>query len=170
MDRPAQDQREAAPETVLFDRVLLPHRSLSRTGVAVLLAVLAGASAAIGTGFALMGAWPVIGFCGLDILVICVALRMSVLSARRSEHIRLTRRALEIRASDGRGPARCTVLQPYWTRVEFSAQRRARLLLRSHGRSLELGSFLGRADKEEVARSLTGALRQVRLVPSATAR
>ncbi|MCY4591165.1 MAG: DUF2244 domain-containing protein [Alphaproteobacteria bacterium] len=165
-----QSDSEAAHEPVLFDRVLLPHRSLSRAGMAVLIVVLVGASAAIGTGFALMGAWPVIGFCGLDILVICLALRLSVLSARRSEHVRLTRRSLEIRASDGRGPARHTVMHPYWTRVEFIARRRARLLLRSHGRSLELGSFLASADKQEVARSLAGALRQVRVVPSATAR
>ncbi len=165
-----RSDNEAACEPVLFDRVLLPHRSLSRAGIAVLVTVLAGASAAIGAGFALMGAWPVIGFCGLDMLVICLALRMSVLSARRSEHVRLTRRSLDIRSRDRRGLDRHTVMHPYWTRVEFIARRRARLLLRSHGRSLELGSFLASADKEEVARALAGALRQVRVVSSATAR
>ena len=168
MDGDFHNDTSAVADPVLFDRRLAPHRSLSRSGLLALMAVLIGASSAIGIGFAMMGAWPVIGFCGLDIIVICVVFRLSTLSARRSERIRLTRRELEIQAVDGAGAARRTVMQPYWARVDLVAggTRTARLLVRSHGRAVELGSFLGAADKAEVAGALAEALRRVRLVPS----
>ncbi|RME67015.1 MAG: DUF2244 domain-containing protein, partial [Alphaproteobacteria bacterium] len=49
-----------------LDLVLMPARSLSPFGFRLLMAVLAALSAAIGTLFVLHGAWPVLGFFGLD--------------------------------------------------------------------------------------------------------
>jgi uncharacterized membrane protein len=47
--------------------ILRPHRSLSPTGFWILMGVLAGVSFSAGTVFWLLGAWPVIGFMGLDV-------------------------------------------------------------------------------------------------------
>ena len=53
-----------------FRAVLLPHRSLGRKGFVVLMSVVSVVSFVTGLGFYLLGAWPVMGFFGLDVLLI----------------------------------------------------------------------------------------------------
>ena len=65
----------AEPE--LFSALLTPHRSLNRTGFLVLMAFLSVVSFAAGVAFLLMGAWPVFGFFGLDVLVIYWAFQVN---------------------------------------------------------------------------------------------
>ena len=52
----------------LFSALLTPHRSLSRTGFLALMAFVSAISVAAGLVFWLLGAWPVLGFFGLDVL------------------------------------------------------------------------------------------------------
>ena len=59
-----------APQPELFSALLTPHRSLNRTGFLVLMAFVCVVSFAAGMVFLLMGAWPVFGFFGLDVLAI----------------------------------------------------------------------------------------------------
>ena len=58
------------PTAVLLTATLTPHRSLSRTGFLALMIFLGTVSFAAGVAFLLMGAWPVFGFLGLDVLAI----------------------------------------------------------------------------------------------------
>ncbi|MGE3067397.1 MAG: DUF2244 domain-containing protein, partial [Hyphomicrobiaceae bacterium] len=53
-----------------FRAMLTPYRSLSPTGFIVLMAALSAISFITGMIFFLSGAWPVMGFCGLDVLFI----------------------------------------------------------------------------------------------------
>ncbi len=55
--------------SVLFNAELFPHRSLPRLGFWLVMATLAAGSFAVGLGFFLAGAWPVVGFLGLDVLL-----------------------------------------------------------------------------------------------------
>ena len=57
-----------APQPELFSALLTPHRSLNRTGFLVLMVALCAISFVAGMVFLLMGAWPVFGFFGLDVL------------------------------------------------------------------------------------------------------
>ena len=61
---PSSSPDEPAP---LLDLVVYPHRSLGPTGFLVLMAVLCGCSFAVGLAFFLSGAWPVVGFLGVDV-------------------------------------------------------------------------------------------------------
>ena len=79
------DPGPAQPE--LFSALLTPHRSLNRTGFLVLMVFLSAVSFAAGLAFLLMGAWPVFGFFGLDVLAIYWAFRVNFLRARASEEI-----------------------------------------------------------------------------------
>src|SRR3546814_5288173 len=76
-----------ARSRVFFDAVLLPHRSLGPRGFRILMLVAGGGACVIGTSFMLMGAWPVTGFCGLEILLLYIAFRLNYRSGRayRSE-------------------------------------------------------------------------------------
>jgi uncharacterized membrane protein len=128
------------------------------------MAVLIGLSVAIGVGFTLVGAWPVIGFLGVDLILVFYAFRISYHSARQRERVRLSERELEVVCFDGSTQAGRAVLRPYWAKVilEPLTQRRSRLIIRSHGRALELGSFLGQEEKTALAATLTSALGRLR--------
>ena len=147
----------------LFQTVVAPHRSLPAVGFLVVMGALVGLSIAIGVGFMLVGAWPVIGFLGIDIILVYVVFRISYRSARQSEHLRLTAHGLEVVFLDGSGQARRTFIQPYWASVHLEplAGGHKRLLIRSHGKTLEIGAFLGSEQKVALAESLSDAIRGV---------
>ncbi|MGA9089758.1 MAG: DUF2244 domain-containing protein, partial [Bradyrhizobium sp.] len=86
---------DAAPE--LFSALLTPHRSLNRTGFLVVMAFASVISFAAGLAFLLMGAWPVLGFFGLDLLAIYWAFRINFRRARASEEILVTPSELRVR-------------------------------------------------------------------------
>ncbi|MSP83211.1 MAG: DUF2244 domain-containing protein [Alphaproteobacteria bacterium] len=103
---------------LLFDAVLAPHRSLSRRGHVWLIGGFACVSGAIGLGFYLIGAWPVVGFVGLDVILLWGALKLSYLSARRTERLRLLTEAFTVRRVDPWGRADDVRLEPpHWLRV-----------------------------------------------------
>jgi uncharacterized membrane protein len=79
-----------------FERVLLPHRSLSPRGFHLLMAVLALISLAIGIGFVSVGAWPVVGFFGLEVALVYLAFRLSYRSARQSKAISVPGKAQQV--------------------------------------------------------------------------
>lgn len=155
----------AAPAPpLLFDAVVYPHRSLGPTGFLVLMGALCGCSFTIGLIFYLSGAWPVVGFLGLDILVVYVAFRLNYRAARAYETLRLTPAELEITQVDARGRGRRIVFQPYWLAVDMDdpPRRDSRLTLRTHGRWLEIGRFLTPEEKLGLAQALRQALSRAR--------
>jgi hypothetical protein len=87
----------------LFSARLTPHRSLNRTGFLVLMTFLSVVSFATGIAFLLMGAWPVFGFLGLDVLVIYWAFRVNFRRAAATEEITVTPLELRVRRVSHRG-------------------------------------------------------------------
>jgi uncharacterized membrane protein len=150
----------AAPQPVFLDAVLAPHRSLPPKGFVAVMAVFGGISFIAGTIFVLRGAWPVMGFFGLDVALVYLAFRINYRSARRQERIRLAEDALTVERIDVRGGRRSWRFQPYWLRVtlEEKADESNRLVISSHGRSLVLGSFLGAGERRSFAARLQDAL------------
>ena len=84
------DNAFADAESPLFNVVLTPYRSLSPAGFNAVMAIFIAGSFTIGLAFWLIGAWPVVGFCGLDIALLQLAFRLNYRSARLAEEIRLT--------------------------------------------------------------------------------
>ena len=127
----------AAPPTfgcLFFERVLLPHRSLPTRGFHVLMLILGLISLAVGIGFVSIGAWPVTGFFGLDVVLVYFAFRLSYRSARRSETIRLAGDAFTVERVNVRGERRVWQFQPFWLRVilEERSDERNRQIGRAH--------------------------------------
>lgn len=168
MTSPApQPEPPPAPGPALFDAELKPHRSLSPRGFLLLMAVICAISFTAGLLFFLMGAWPVIGFMGIDVLLIYLAFKINYRSGRLVERLTLTRDRLTVsRIGPGRR-SRTWEFQPYWLQVDFDERavgderRDCPLILRSHGRSLSVGSFLTRQERGEVADALRAALTRV---------
>ena len=102
----------------LFSATLVPHRSLGRRGFLVLMAVIAGLWFATGVFFLILGAWPVLGFVGLDFLAILVAFGLNYRSARAYEEIEVSRASLVVRKVTPGGRAQELRFNPRWARLE----------------------------------------------------
>ena len=159
-----QNSAEIAAATVFFDAVIYPHRSLPPQGFLLLMLVLGAISFAAGVTFVLVGAWPIFGYFGLDVLLVYLAFRASYRSARMHEWVRLTEDALTVERVGVRGERRRWQFQPFWLRVVFEEQEETnRLVLTSHGRELVLGGFLAPSERKTLAMALKEALTRWRL-------
>ena len=131
------------------------------------MAVASGAALALSLVFFLMGAWPVVGFFGLDVGLLWIAFRLSYRSGRLTETLHLSHDTLTVRRTLPSGRAREWRFQPYWLRVEIDdpPEHHSRLTLASHGRRLAIGAFLTANERLELAGALTAALRKLRCLP-----
>ena len=154
------DLADDGTDAAALDLVLYPHRSLHPAGFWLLMALVAGVSFGAGLAFFLAGAWPVVGFFGLDVVLFYVAFRFSYRSGRVVETIRMRNTDLIVRRTSASGTVRAWSFQPYWLRVELdeSARANGQLALCSHGRRLVIGSFLAPGERHEVAQTLRAAL------------
>jgi len=114
--------------------------------------------------FLILGAWPVFGFFGLDALLVYTAFRVNFRDGRRYERVRLGNDTLEVLQIAPGGAETRASFQPYWTRVLIDGE--GGLVLRSHGKSMELGRFLAVDEKESFRAALDSALRELRRGPA----
>jgi uncharacterized membrane protein len=148
-------------EPALFSALLTPHRSLNRTGFVLLMAFISVVSFVAGLIFLSMGAWPVFGFFGLDVLAIYWAFKVNFHRATAYEEISVTPSALHIRRVTHLGAVSEWTFNPLWVRLDVQADDEfgvERLALVSRGRSLGIASFLGPDEKQSFANALTAAL------------
>jgi len=156
-------------EAAVFATVLRPYRSLSPTGFGLLMLALLACSFTVSLAFWLMGAWPIVGFCGLDIALVQLAFRLNYRAARAAEEIHLTRDRLSVRQIRPNGRAVETDFNPYWARLEIDRHPEigvTRLRIASHGNRLVVGSFLGPWEREKFADAFSAALAKVRAAPA----
>ena len=149
----------------LFSARLTPHRSLNRTGFLVLMAFLSAVSFVAGVAFLLMGAWPVFGFFGLDVLVIYWAFRVNFRSADATEDIVVTPSELRVRRVSHRGRLIEWSFNPLWVRLEQTGDPEfgiERLYLVSRGRRVSIAHVLGPDEKASFAKALLAALQAAR--------
>src|SRR5712675_1706836 len=114
------DRNAPADEPALFCALITPHRSLGGAGFLVLMAAIGGVSFAAGIVFLILGAWPVVGFFGLDVVLIYWAFRINYRAARAYEEVMVTTSELRVRKVSHRGRvAECSPSPfPAWLRRE----------------------------------------------------
>jgi uncharacterized membrane protein len=148
-------------EPTLFSAIITPHRSLGGVGFFVLMGVVSVVSFAAGMVFLLMGAWPVFGFFGLDVLLFYWAFRINYRHAAAYEEVSVSPTALKVRKVDHRGAAREWVLNPLWVKLDQESHEEfgiERLFLVSRGKQLAIANFLGPDEKASFAQALGHAL------------
>lgn len=160
---------EAEPGAcVLFETRLKPHRSLTRRNFHLLLMIFSAGSLFTSMPFVLLGAWPVAGFMGLDIALFYFAFRANFRAARAYEELAITYfelRVAKVSAKGERADFRFNPAFVHLERVEHAEFGIERLALVSRGKSLEIASFLGPAEKADLAEALTCALIEARRGP-----
>jgi uncharacterized membrane protein len=159
------------PEPKIFAATITPHRSLGSTGFLILMLCIGALSFGCGMLFLLLGAWPVFGFLGLDVLLIYVAFRVNFRAARAYEEVTITVSELTVRKVSHHGVVREWTLNPLWVQLdrivheEFGIER---LFLVSRGRRLAVASFLSPDEKASFARALSAALGEAKRGPTRT--
>jgi uncharacterized membrane protein len=99
---------------------------------------LAVAVLAIGTGFAIAGAWLILPFAGLEVLLLGGAFVLQARHATDYERIALQRGLLRVEVADGKCVA-CYELDARRVRIEVQG---ARVVVRGPRERLELGRHL----------------------------
>jgi uncharacterized membrane protein len=160
-----------APEPALFSAVVTPHRSLGRAGFLIVMAAVTGVSFVAGVVFLLLGAWPVFGFFGLDVLLVYWAFRANYRAAAAFEEVTVTACELSVRKVSHRGKASEWSFNPLWVRLEREDHEEfglEHLFLVSRGRRLPIATLLGPQEKESFAAALGAAIGEAKRGPTRT--
>lgn len=167
---PAEKGRslELAPETaaetpddgVIFDAILYPNRSLPNSGFVAVMTIVIAANIVFGVLFFSIGAWPVIGFCGLDVLLVWLAFKLSYRQGRLRERVSIRDGEMRVSRVLPSGHESRWRLQAAWSRVIIDNPRHheSRVRVVSKGRSLVLGAFLSPDERMAFGASLAEAI------------
>lgn len=152
-------------EAPIFEAKLHGHRSLSRKGLFLLMAFVGVAGVLVSIPFLLLGAWPIAGFMGVDVLLIYLAFRYNNATAQAYEQIILSRIELLFRSVSWRGKVREIRFNPLWTRLEMQEHPEfgvEKLSLVQGRARVEIAGMLGRDERSEFASDFQRALAESR--------
>ena len=156
-------QTQARP---LFAARLTPHRSLGRRGYRIVVAIMAIAATVPAITFWSLGAWPIVGFMGLDVALVVWALWASLTDRKRYEQVTLWRDQLELKQVDGAGKETLVRFNPGLVKLVVDRdynERTTGLHLRTRDRDVVLGAFLDNDEKSSFAKAFGTALKRARV-------
>ncbi len=160
---------QTAPvDKTLFSARLTPHRSLTQSNFRLLMMIFCGAAFVTALPFLFLGAWPVMGFMGFDVVLFYVAFRANYRDARAYEDVSVTALDLHLAKVSPQGARADYHFNPLWVRLEkeedeeFGLQK---LAVASRGASIEVANYLDPDRKAAFARDLSGALAEARRGP-----
>lgn len=149
----------------IFSALLTPHRSLGRKGFAVLMGALGAISVSVGLLFWSIGAWPIVGFFGFDVLLLYLAFRVNYRDARAREEVIVSRTSLDIRKYAPSGRAERHLFNPFWARFAVARHEEigiTAMAVEGQGRRVPIGAFLNPDDRESFATAFGRALANAR--------
>lgn len=151
-----------ASKTKAWQATLTPHRSLSRSGFLLIMALVILVNLVVGGLFMVIGAWPVAAFAGLDVLLVWWAFRANFADARQVERISITEHELIFDRLRGNQPPEQQRFVRRWVRVELEEDRDreliGRLMLVSGQIRVAVGDFLAPEERKTLAAALRSAL------------
>jgi uncharacterized membrane protein len=149
---------------VYLDAEIRPFRSLSRAGFVLTMSLIGVVSFVAGVFYIAIGAWPVMGFFGLDVLLIWLAFRLSYRQAQLVERVRVTADTVELERRRPSGASRTWRLPTYWARVRIDdpVEHASKLELRANGESLVVGAFLAPKERARFAETLRKAIAEAK--------
>jgi uncharacterized membrane protein len=162
------DAPPVAAERPVFDATITPHRSLGQNGFRIVMTLVCLASVASSIPFVVLGAWPVAGFFGLDVIALFIAFQVNFRHARAFERIVVTPLEVLLRKVTHHGREAVWRSNPAWTKLERQQDEDYGLLglnLVSRGRSVTVASALSPGEREGFAEALGTALAKARRGP-----
>lgn len=142
-----------------MDAVLTPHRSLTLGAFRWLIFVFAGFNLAFAIVFVAHGAYPVVGFLGLDVLALWLAFHFNYRAAQRRERVCVAADQLYLTRATRKG-ADHWVVSPLWAKVRHDDAAGVRIM--SGGKTMRVGAFLSPKEQSAFAKALDAALWRAR--------
>jgi uncharacterized membrane protein len=154
------EETTTSPDTLLYEAILRPQRSLSPRALFGVGAALAAGGAYMAVLMLSLGAWPVIGFTVADTALLALLLWLHHRRGRECEIIQVSEHSLRVIRIAASGQTSATDLSPAWAsaRLEERPGTTPRLLLGARGERIEVGRHLGDAQKRALAQALDEAL------------
>lgn len=141
--------------------VIRPNCSLSWRMTVRLILGFSVLSAVIATGFALLGAWMILPFAGLEIVVLCIALYICAQRNNRCEVVTVGKDSVTV-VRGRKEPEEGHEFRRVWAQVVHERPVHhwypSRLLIRSHGREVEVGNCLTEEERKQLACQLEQAI------------
>ena len=143
---------------------LQPQVTLFKTETKVVLILLVLFSWIIGGSFFLLGAWPVLIFLAVDIMLIYYFLKRGSSNVADWEEIDIQSRELIVRKVRNSKCFKVFNIPTYWSRVELTGQRygRSKLIVSFRDNYSEIASFLDWKSKVKLERYLNFELHKLR--------
>jgi uncharacterized membrane protein len=152
-----------------FSIEIRPNCALSVRSAGVFFLSACLAPLLIAAFLALRGFWPVLPFAGLEVLLLGWALKGSLERRHHQQCITVTEGEVSIE-SRRRGACEQVVFPRHWARVKLrrpaARLHPSRLVIESHGRQCELGSFLTEEERRGLALRLQRLIGRVNESPS----
>lgn len=149
--------RSIKPDTGDIDFEVLPNGSLSWGVMKAIFGLMLGFSAVVTAYFCWKGAWLVLPFTGLEMLVLAAGMYLSACWSSTREVITVQANSVIVRRGRRRVSEECR-FQRHWAQVlllrDPAGWYPSRLLIRSHGRSLQVGAALVEGEREQLAQEL----------------
>lgn len=147
-------------DDIVFEAEVTPHRSMSTRGLRRVIFFVCAVSLCTTTVFWRLGAWPIAGFNGGEILLVLVLLKAHAKIGRERELLLLTGNALQILRTDKAGRDTESSLSPGWLNVVLQERpgRAPGLYLAARGQCVEVARALGEPEKRDLAQALTDAV------------
>jgi uncharacterized membrane protein len=154
------DTPQTTPKRPPFRAVLTPHRSLGPLAFVLVMSAVSLVSFLAGLYFYAIGAWPVMGFFGLDVILLYVAFRLNYRDARSAEIVELSEDGLTLRKIAASGKSASWQFNPAWVRLDLAERSSGEcvLTLSSAGQSVRLARELSDPERRELASALGDAI------------
>lgn len=150
-----------AVNDLVFHARLTPYRSLDEQGFRTLMIFIGAICLGIGVTFYALGLWPVLGFMGLDFLLIYWAFKANYRSAKAYEDVEISRSHVLVRKVTPKGKMRDHHFTQFGTRFEVERHEEigiTKMRVANRSKEVELGYFLNPLDRESFANAFSNAL------------
>jgi len=156
-------------DDILLEIYLSPSIATRLFVIRWILALFGATCVLVGVIFAMIGAQPVLGFMGIEIILLWGAYRFCVRNTRMIEHLVLSYHYLIFRRVDRNGNVSIINLEPHWLSVEICEVKgiARHVNLMSKGRVHVVGAFLAPNEQFKLLHTLKRALRMLHKGPEA---
>jgi uncharacterized membrane protein len=160
---PQWQQMDAADRAftgpLMMDAVLRPNRSLSSRVFVILIVAFCALNAAMAAAFLAIGAWPVIGFLGLDVALLFLAFQINYREGRAFEQVQVSPDRVQVTHTDAKGASRRWQVHPAWARIETTEEV---VLVHAGGSRLPMARFLSPPERADFSAALQAAIDRAR--------
>tara|TARA_B100001059_G_scaffold235898_1_gene283598 strand:+ start:203 stop:676 length:474 start_codon:yes stop_codon:yes gene_type:complete len=145
-----------------LDIKIYRNQSLTTRGLYILMFFITIPASYIGISFYVLGAWPVLGFMGFEILLIYIAFKILFYKNKFYEHIILDNEKLNILFKKKNKIIKKIELEPTWVQVKIEKiyENEDTLIVSSHGKKIILANYLIPEERLKLAGKIKSGLRE----------